>query len=177
MNQVFGSIVPSKYLHDDDHIMRFIPPARVHRDPDTNEIKGFFGAALALRPASASHPAEEYFSVTWCDYFSGTLEVKIRCAAEAIRNSMTVRPSACFAVAQVKPVRDFMFAAKKTLRFIHEPDEKNLAHVAVRHWPADTTELFERMAQEIWTALYSKSDIDAMPMTDCTVSVRGAEIL
>jgi hypothetical protein len=175
MSPEFGLVVPSKYLADDDHIMRYIAPAQVLRDSDTNEVKGFFGAALALKPASANYPAEEYLSVTWCDYFEGSPECKTRCSAEVIRNSMTVRSNACFAVAQVKLVRDFMLSAKKTLRFIHEPDEKNAAHAAVRHWPIDTTELFERMAQEVWTKLYSKAEIDAMQLTDCLVSARGAE--
>lgn len=174
-NPIYGSIVPSKYLADDDHIMRYIAPAQVLRDSDTNEVVGFFGAALNLKPESENYPAEEYLSVTWCDYFEGSLECKTRCSAEVIRNSITVRSNACFAMAQVKPVRDYMLNAKRTLRFIHEPDEKNPAHAAVRHWPKDTPELFERMAQEVWTKLYSKADIDAMQLTDCPVSVRGAQ--
>lgn len=161
--------MPSKYLAKDDRIIRYVPWARVRKDEDDNVV-GILGNAFHLRAN------EDYLSVTWCEYFDGDEFCKIRCAAEAIRNSeIDVRPKGRFAIAEVKSVNEFMLEAKRTVRFIHERESDNPAHAAIRRWPNDAPELLERLAEDVWHQSYSKTDIDAITECECLVSLRGAQ--
>lgn len=162
--------MPSKYLQIEDNVIRYVPWSRIRTDEDGN-VQGILGDAFVLRAE------EEYLSVTWCEYFQGSLPERIRCAAEAIRNSeLTVGSKGRFAVACVKDVDDFLKIANRTVRFIHEAEADNPAHVAIRRWPVDDLELLERLAEDIWNVSYSKNDVDAMPLSTCAISARGAEL-
>jgi hypothetical protein len=144
-----------------------VPWARVRKDEDNN-VCGILGEAFCLRPG------EEYLSVTWCEYFDGDNLCQLKCAVEAIRKSkLEVRPKGRFAVASVGLVDSFLTEARHHVRFIHESEQDNPAHTALRRWPVDEVELMERLALDLWSTSYSKDDIDALRMSECSPSARG----
>ena len=38
----------------------------------------------------------------------------------------------------------------KKVRFLHEATDDNAAHAAIRGWPDEDDELFERLAEDAW---------------------------
>lgn len=163
--------MPSKYLEVDERIIRYVPWAKLRKDED-DTVLGPLYTAFELRTG------EEYLSVTWCEYFSGNPEETLRCAAIAIRNSnFAVKTKGCFAVASVGDVLDFIEVESTDgikLRIIHEPEDDNNAHVAVRRWPKEDMELLDRIAEDVWSETWTKTQIDEAAKSDCIVSERGA---
>lgn len=163
--------MPSKYLEPSDRVVRYVPWTKLLKDPDDEEkVVGTLGPAFLLREG------ETYLSVTWCEYFLGTSKESLRCAAEAIRSSqLDVRPKGHFAVASVGAVSDHMAAGGRKLRVIHERDPDNPAHTAMRGWSNESSELLDRLAEDVWNVVYSKTQIDELPNTSCAPTERGAQ--
>ncbi|AJD43773.1 hypothetical protein C9413_24465 [Rhizobium sp. SEMIA 4085] len=132
---------------------------------------------VGVRPqAFELRPDEPYLSSTWCEYFSGAQDQQLRCAIEAIRNSnLKVGGKAQFAVGLVREIRQLVDARPnaKKIRIIHEPEEDNEAHAAMRHWPESDVELFDLLAQSVWSMLYNSEAADALPTSECACSERG----
>lgn len=160
--------MPSKYLSEEDRIIRYVSWTKLRRDEDDN-VLGPLPQAFTLRPN------EEYLSTTWCEYFSGTEEEKLKCAVSALQNSsLQVKTSARYCVGIVKEIADCLQSFGKTARFIHEPKINNQAYAAVRGW-SDDDEILDVLASEIWSDCFSKNDLDTINEKPCYVSVRGAE--
>jgi hypothetical protein len=159
----------SNYLRDEERVVRYVPWGKLRRDEDDN-VLGSLPAAFALRED------EEYLSVTWCEYFAGTPDESLRCAIEAIRGSaIKVGQKARFAVGEVGRLRRRAEGREKArkLRIIHEPEDDNQAHAAIRHWPREDDELLELLAEDEWSKLLTAADADALPLTDCLKSERA----
>lgn len=163
--------MPSNYLLDDERIVRFVPWSKLRRDEDDNVV-GVLPQAFELRES------EEYLSATWCEYFDGNAHETLRCAIEAIRNSnLTVGPKARFAVGAVGEVRGVVERRPnaRKLRIIHEPEEDNLAHAALRHWPRGDDDLLALIAEDCWASCMDAVSANSLPLTTCPISNRGLE--
>ncbi len=53
----------SKYLPDDNHVVRYVPFSKLATDEETGEILGFLYTAFEARED------EEYLSATWVEHF------------------------------------------------------------------------------------------------------------
>lgn len=150
-------------LDADHRVVRYVPWAKLRRDENDN-VLGVLPQAFSLRAD------EEYLSVTWCEYFSGTPDEQLRCAIEAIRGSaIDVRPKAQFATGVVGEIRAHMQSDPKNhrLRFVHEPTQDNDAHAAIKRWPDHSDDLLELLAAEIWADCTDKTQADALPLGQC----------
>lgn len=161
--------MPSNYLDDDaDRIVRYVPWSKLRKNEEETVVYGPLGSAFALRKD------EEYLSVTWCEYHSGSDDESLRCAVEKIRCSdLRVGGKARFAVARAAAVRKCAENIGKRVRIIHEAEADNPAHVAVRNWPSMDNEFLELIAEEVWADNFSNVEIDALPASPCNVSERG----
>lgn len=161
--------LPSSYLTDGDTLLRHVTWAKLRKDEDDN-VLGTLGTAFKLRED------EEYLSATWCEFFVGSPTEQLKCAADSFRSTgFACSKKSRFALASVKNVTTFMHAEKRRVRIIHEPDEPNLAHAALRNWPDDDAHLLERLAEEVWATTASLEDIDKVSVPACAVSERGAK--
>jgi hypothetical protein len=148
------------YLPDKDHVVRYVPWARLRKDEDNNVI-GLLGAAFRLREG------EEYLSATWVEFFEGEREENLGCAVRAIRASdIDVRPQSGFAVGNVALIKARCLADKNRLkiRIIHEKADDNPAHAALRLWPRDNELLLELLAETDWAeTILNKKISEACP--------------
>jgi hypothetical protein len=146
----------AKYLPDSDHIVRYVPWARLRKDEHDNVI-GVLGAAFRLREG------EDYLSATWVEFFqAGVHDENIASAVKAIRASeIDVRPRSGFAVGNVGGIKSRCLAdkGKHRIRVIHEMTKDNPAHTAVRLWPRDNDSLLELLALSEWSTTVLNKDI------------------
>lgn len=148
-------------LPDEHRIVRNIPWSKLRKDENDN-VLGALGEAFKLRLGRDS-----YLSVTWCEYFDGTSDECLRCAAEAIRKSRKVGSKSQFAVATVGLISRFMNRAKISIRVLHEPEQDNPGHAAIQRWPTEDFELLEQFCAEPWLLLLTKSEVDNLPLSAC----------
>jgi len=144
------------YLPLDDHIVRYVPWARLRKDEDENVV-GVLGAAFRLRDN------EEFLSATWAEFCKGkTHDECVSAAVKAIRASkVEVKPRSGFAIGRVRKIKDVCFAESRLykIRVIHEREDDNEAHVAVRRWPKDNDDLLELIAEEAWNIILLNKDV------------------
>jgi hypothetical protein len=147
--------MPITYLPADHHVVRYVPWARLRKDADDNVV-GILGAAFRLRET------EEYLSATWAEYFNGSHQQCVEAAVKAIRQSkMSVTAKSGFAIGNVGRVKEVCLADDKKykIRVIHEPEDDNVAHTALRRWPRDNDLLLELLAEDAWGTLVLNRDI------------------
>ena len=152
-----GSDMPITYLPNEHHVVRYVPWARLRKDEDDNVI-GILGTAFKLRDD------ESYLSATWAEFFPGSRGDAILAATKAIRGSrITVTPRSGFAIGNVGRVKDACLAdpQKHKVRIIHEPEDDNEAHTALRGWPRDNDLLLELLAEEVWSETILTKSIPA----------------
>ena len=143
--------MPSTYLKPEHRIVRYVPWAKLRKDEDDNVV-GVLGVAFKLRPVEA------YLSATWVEYFQSvdpTIDAILAIRASAI----DVRPKSGFAVGMVERIDNECKNRKRKIRFVHEACEDNVAHAALRGWPEDDDELFERLAEDAWSTTILNSSI------------------
>jgi hypothetical protein len=71
--------MPITYLPPEDHVVRYVPWARLRKDEEDNVI-GVLGAAFRLREG------EEYLSATWAEFFKKSIHCEaVESAVKAIR--------------------------------------------------------------------------------------------
>jgi hypothetical protein len=149
--------MPITYLPDDHHVVRYVPWSRLRKDEDDNVI-GVLGAAFRLRDE------EEYLSATWAEFFQGNHSESVAAAVRAIRASQVeVQSKSGFAIGNVRCVKDACLADKNKhkIRIIHEPEDDNKAHTALRGWPHDNDPLLELLAEDMWSVTVLNKDIPA----------------
>jgi hypothetical protein len=146
--------MPITYLPDDHHVVRYVPWAKIRKDEDDNVI-GVYGMAFRLRDD------EEYLSATWMEFFPGTKGICIQAAVNAIRASVTTSPKSGFAIGNVRSIKTTCAADKQKhkIRLIHEREDDNPAHVALRGWPRDNEDLLSLIADDIWNETVLNKDI------------------
>ena len=146
------------YLPLEHHIVRYVSWARLRKDEDENVV-GVLGAAFKLRED------EDFLSATWAEFCKGkTHEECVSAAVRAIRASkVEVKPKSGFAIGKVRKIKDVCFADSRQhkIRIIHEPEDDNEAHTAVRRWPRDNDDLLELIAEEAWNTLLLNKNVQA----------------
>jgi hypothetical protein len=144
------------YLPLEHHVVRYVPWARLRKDENDNVV-GVLGAAFRLRND------EEFLSATWAEFFKGDDHAaRIASAVKAIRASrVEVKPRSGFAVGNVRKIKEVCFADSKQykIRVIHEPEDDNKAHTALRRWPRDNEDLLDLIAEEAWGNYVLNRDI------------------
>lgn len=171
MSRTFGLKLPSKYLNRDEHVLRFVKRAQLRVDED-DEVFGVLGAAFRLKEKDGQ--IEEYLSTTWREYFMGKPSETTICAIQAFLSSgYGAKKDSYFCILRVGAVADFMLKHRIKLRFIHEPDAGNSAHVAIRGWPVGDPGIFDIMVDDVECQMYSKSSYDGAKKPACVVSERG----
>jgi len=150
--------MPITYLPAEDHVVRYVPWARLRKDEDDNVI-GVLGAAFRLRAD------EEYLSGTWAEYFAGSSHAEsVAAAVRAVRASkLVVSPRSGFATGNVDHIKEICLAdkGKHKIRIIHEPEDDNKAHTALRGWPRDNEDLLNALADGAWSSFVLNKDIAA----------------
>ena len=135
--------MPPVKVPSDDHVMRFVPNARVKRD-EADNIVGMFPQAFSHREG------EDYLSVTWLEFFSPTYEAAYAAAAAAIRAELTVKKRAAFAVGQVRRVISACEGSGLKVRVLHEKTDKNPGHCAMRGLQKAEDQLLALLADEVF---------------------------
>jgi hypothetical protein len=149
--------MPVTYLPAEDHVIRYVPWARLRKDEDDNVI-GVLGAALRLRSD------EDYLSATWVEYFVGSHDDRIIAAVKTIRASkLKVSARSGFATGNVNQIKEACLAdkGKHKIRIIHQPEDDNQAHTALRLWPRDNEDLLNSLADGAWSSVVLNKDIQA----------------
>jgi len=101
--------MPSEYLPNEHHVVRYVPWSRLRKDEHDNVI-GVLGAAFRLRAD------ESYLSATWAEHF-GDNQNNIANTVVAIRASrITVTPRSGFAIGNVGRVKDACSNDEKNIR-------------------------------------------------------------
>lgn len=142
-----------KKIPKEDRILRYVSWARLRKDEDNNVV-GILPQAFALRES------EEYLSATWVEFFDGAHEHSLFKAVNEIRNSkIDVKPKSGFAIGIVDDIMRSCENIGRRIRVIHEPEDDNKAHAALRQWPKDSTELFARLAAHEWSKFILNNDV------------------
>jgi hypothetical protein len=150
-----GFCMPTK-LPPEHHIVRNVTWGKLRKDEnDPEKVVGVLGEAFKLRPG------ENTLSTTWLEYFAGTRREQIFGAIRAMRASkLEIKTKSGFAIGNVGSVAAVAAAHNYKIRVLHEPEDDNKAHVAVRRWPPDEMILFELLAAEAWSELVLNNDED-----------------
>jgi hypothetical protein len=139
--------MPTVYLEADHHCVRYVPWSRLRKDEHDNVI-GVLGAAFRLRDD------EEYLSATWAEFFPGDHQARVCASVRAIRASnINVTTRSGFAIGVVAAIKEACLSDRKQhrIRIIHEAEDDNPAHTALRGWPRENDDLLELLAEEAWS--------------------------
>jgi hypothetical protein len=132
----------NKKLPHEHHVVRYVPFGKLRKDEDDNPI-GILGAAFELRDG------EPYLSTTWLEYFAGSRSDQITAAIQAVRASrLSVSAKSGFAIGRIGAIATACAEHRHGIRIIHEPEDDNHAHAAVRRMPRNDDELLELLAAE-----------------------------
>ena len=149
--------MPSTKLPPEHHIVRNVPWGKLRKDDaDPERVIGVLGEAFKMRPL------DETLSTTWLEYFFGTRQEQIYGAIRAIRASkleIKSKSKSGFAIGNVGQIVAITAERNYSIRVLHEPEDDNKAHVAVRRWPRDDMALFELLAAEAWSEFVLNKDI------------------
>lgn len=137
------------------HVIRYVPWARLRKDEDDN-VLGVLSAAFRLRDE------ETFLSATWAEHFDGAHDEQVEAGIRAIRGSkLKVKPKSGFAVGRVAEIDGACRGYGHKVRFLHEREDDNEAHAALRRWPREAEELFELLAEEAWCRTIRNADVPA----------------
>jgi hypothetical protein len=145
-------------LPNSDHVMRFVPKGRQHRDPDTDEFIGLIPQAMQLRENDKGG-----LSVTWVEHFGAYGLAAKREAAIAYRETLRTRHigrEAVFASAQVQAIVDAGLRYSKGLVIVHDPVPGNPGHAEIRRFTDDDLTLLDLLATEIFTEIDKVADLN-----------------
>lgn len=107
-----------------DHIMRYVPPARLRRDEDGN--------VLGILPQAFSYRSDEdSLSVNWLEYFKKDKASNLRDCVDVQRATLNVGRNCVYAVAVVDKVRLVCVKKQKPVRIVYQPTKGNAAHSAL----------------------------------------------
>jgi len=150
-----GFRMPPVKLPPEHHIVRNASWAKLRKDENDNVI-GVLGEAFKMRPV------DTYLSTTSLEYFPGDRPAQITGAVQAMRASrLTIAAKSGFAIGQVQRIKAACLTQRHNIRIVHEPEDDNKAHVAVRRFPADDMELFQLLAADAWKEVVLNSAVPA----------------
>jgi hypothetical protein len=134
---------------DADHLMRFVPKGRQHRDAVTDEFKGILGIAFHIWPKD-----DGGLSTTWVEHYGPKSLATYSVAASKFRDTLLKKKlpvQGCFAVGNAGQTKAACLARDKKIRFVHAPDGPNTGHVEIRQFSDEDQQLLEILADEIFT--------------------------
>ena len=114
-----------KSLPGSDHIMRYVPPARLRRDQDGN-VLGILPHAFSYRNG------EDALSVNWLEWFKKDKASNLRNCVDAQRAALGVAKNCVFAVAVVGRVEQVCMKKQKAVKIVYQPTKGNPSHSTVR---------------------------------------------
>lgn len=143
-------------LPDEDHVMRYVPWARLRRDENENVV-GILPQAFQLRDG------EKYLSVNWVEYHPGDWQAQLRASVWAIRRSFErgIGRKSGFGIGQIAQIKSTSIAHGARVRIVHEPEEGNPAHSAIRRLPRDDLNLLAALADEVFVDFVRNADMAA----------------
>lgn len=147
--------MPTTELPNDDHVLRWAPYGKLHRDGETDEVKGLLHTAMVLRDG------EDFLSVTWVEYFGRGAADNVDHAIRAFRSGMDKKPGArsAFGKARVGVVKDLCQECRNPVRVLHEPRELNQGHAGIHKYPRDNQDLFEMLAADAFGEIILNAEI------------------
>lgn len=132
------------YLPDKDHVMRYVPFARLRKDEDGNVI-GFLPQAFELRLN------EKELSVNWLEYFGDNHQENIQSSVGVFRKTIKVGGKSAFGIGNVLRIKNACIAGgAPKVRILHDPEPNNRAHAIITHLPRDDFALLESLADEVF---------------------------
>ncbi len=136
----------TKYLPDEDHVVRHVNSQLLIRD-NADQVIGCFPQAFELRPS------ETYLSASWLEFFPGTTEQRQAAVIAAVAVARTVKPTHGFAFGNVGEVKEACATYGMKIRVIHEPAKTNPnpAYTAIRNYRSDDLELLQLLASDAWS--------------------------
>lgn len=145
---------PVSNLPDEDHVMRYVPWARLRKDENDN-VLGFLPQAFELRAD------EDALSVSWVEFFDADWESKIQECVRAIRQSFErgIGKKSAFGVGQVQQIKRASLNAGARVRIVHEPEAGNPAHAAIRRLPRDDLALLQALADDVFVDLVHNASV------------------
>jgi hypothetical protein len=139
-------------LPNEDHVMRYVPWTKLRKDEDDN-VLGFLGEAFKLKPD------EPYLSVNWLEHFDGDREVKIQAAVKTFRSTLKVGTKSAFGIGNVGRIKEICRVRGANVRIVHEPEEDNQSHSAIRRFPRDDVMLLDALAADAFLELIHNAAI------------------
>jgi hypothetical protein len=136
----------TKYLPDEDHVVRHVNSQLLIRD-NADRVIGCFPQAFELKPGEA------YLSASWLEFFPGTTEQRKAAVIAAIAAARTVKAAHGFAFGNVGDVKEACATYGMKIRVIHEPEKTNPnpAYTAIRNYRSDDLELLQLLASDTWS--------------------------
>lgn len=148
-----------KDLPDQDHVMRYVPWTKLRRDEDENVV-GFLPEAFQLRLDAETCSIEEYLSVNWIEYQNGAWVNRIRASVRAIRGARrSVGGKSAYAIGNVGKIKEVCVSNGIKVRVVHEPENNNPAHSAIRRLPRDDLSLLAALADDVFTDIVRNADV------------------
>lgn len=138
-----------KPLPKSDHVMRFVPKGRQHRDAITDEFRGLLPTSMQLTAKD-----EGGLSVTWIEFYGTLGPPTKRTAAIAFRESLEKKklpPQGLFATAQVSAILDAANGFGREMRVVHVPVPGNPGHAEVRRFTDEDMALLDLLATEVFS--------------------------
>lgn len=149
-------------LPREDHVLRFVPPSRLHRDEDDNVI-GVLPQAFELR----LHQDEKYLSVNWLEYFKGDFDSNIEATVSSFRESRKainarMPKRSAFCIGNVGKVLDTCIACKfPKVRIVYEKQNSthNKSHSKIIRLPENDADLLDLFANDVFDRIVFNADI------------------
>ena len=139
-----------KSLPGSDHIMRYVPPARLRRDEDGN--------VLGILPQAFAHRNDEDFlSVNWLEHFKKDKASNLRDCVDAQRAALGVAKNCVFAVAVVGRVEQVCMKKQKAVKIVYQPTKGNVAHSALHVQHNDDLNVMSDLALEFEKEMHPNS--------------------
>ena len=141
-------------------VVRYVGFGKMAKDADDNIIGPAF-TAFVMRSG------EDYLSVSWCQFYSGSVEEQMGCAIEDLRSSLNVKPKGCFCVAEVEKLKQDADLFSASLATFFHPMDENPSHAGIYGIGTDNRQLQDYVARKSWRRFLTKENADALPSGDC----------
>jgi hypothetical protein len=140
-----------------DHVLRFAASGRCRRDHN-DKIIGLLPQAFALREN------ELFLSVTWREYFDGTVTEQNHAAVRAIRASMKkgIGPNSAYGIAHVGAIiTASLEETGRNLRILHHFDRKNPnpAHSGIHNLTNPEQKLLDLLASDVFAEIILETSV------------------
>lgn len=128
------------------------------------KVIGFTPDAFILRK-KANGERESGVSLTWVEPFGEFGRNSIHLAVQATRRSYVIAAQVpfkgAFGIAEVGNILHAGTEHGQQMRIIHAPSKLNEGHAEIRRYPWDNQDLFEMLAEEVFSDLVANDEVAA----------------